>query len=47
MIRNYLKITWRNIIGQRSASVINILGLAMGISACLMIWMDCQLRVYL
>jgi putative ABC transport system permease protein len=37
MIRNYLKIAWRNILRQKGYSGINIIGLAIGIAACLLI----------
>ena len=37
MIRNYLKIAWRNITRQKAYSGINIMGLAIGIAACLLI----------
>src|SRR5215468_10867239 len=37
MIKNYLKIAWRNAIRQRGYSLINIIGLAIGIAACLLI----------
>src|SRR6476620_7891438 len=37
MIKNYLKIAWRNIIRQKGYSGINIVGLAIGIAACLLI----------
>ena len=37
MIRNYLKIAWRNIMRHKAYSGINILGLAIGIAACLLI----------
>src|ERR1051325_6781944 len=37
MFQNYFKIAWRNIIRQKAYSVINILGLAIGIAACLLI----------
>jgi len=37
MIKNYLKIAWRNIIRQKGYSGINIIGLAIGIAACLLI----------
>ena len=37
MFRNYLKIAWRNIIRQKGYSGINIVGLAIGIAACLLI----------
>src|SRR6202000_1672379 len=37
MIRNYLKIAWRNIIKQKLYSLINITGLASGLAVCMMI----------
>jgi putative ABC transport system permease protein len=37
MIKNYLKIAWRNILRQKGYSGINIIGLAIGIAACLLI----------
>jgi putative ABC transport system permease protein len=37
MIRNYFKIAWRNIVRQKGYSGINIVGLAIGIAACLLI----------
>ena len=37
MIKNYFKIAWRNITRQKSYSGINIIGLAIGIAACLLI----------
>ena len=37
MIKNYFKIAWRNIIRQKGYSGINIIGLAIGIAACLLI----------
>ncbi|MDP4254405.1 MAG: ABC transporter permease [Bacteroidota bacterium] len=37
MIKNYLKIAWRNLIKDRTFSVINIFGLAVGIAAFLLI----------
>ena len=39
MIHNYLKIAWRNLVKHKSFSVINILGLAIGIAACLIIFL--------
>ena len=38
MIRNYLKIAWRNIVRHKSYSAINIAGLTVGIAACLLIF---------
>ena len=37
MFKNYLKIAWRNISGNKSNSVINLLGLSIGIACCLLI----------
>ncbi len=37
MIKNYIKIAWRNIKRQKAYAGINILGLAIGIAACLLI----------
>lgn len=39
MFKNYLKITWRNIIRQKGNSFINIAGLATGMTCCLLILM--------
>jgi putative ABC transport system permease protein len=37
MIKNYLKIAWRNLLRHKSFSLINIGGLSIGIAACLLI----------
>ncbi|WP_336517089.1 ABC transporter permease [Pollutibacter soli] len=37
MFRNYIKIAWRNIIRQKGYASINIIGLAIGVAACLLI----------
>jgi putative ABC transport system permease protein len=37
MFRNYLKIAWRNIKRQKGYSLINIIGLSIGVAACLLI----------
>src|SRR4029079_8255074 len=37
MIKNYFKIAWRNILRHKGYAGINILGLAIGIAACLLI----------
>lgn len=42
MLRNYLKIAWRNILKSKGTSVINIAGLATGIAVVLMIGMWIQ-----
>ncbi|MCL6258165.1 ABC transporter permease [Aquiflexum sp. TKW24L] len=39
MISNYLKVSLRNIIRQRSYSVINIVGLGIGLATCLLIFL--------
>jgi putative ABC transport system permease protein len=39
MIKNYLKIAWRNLLKHKSFSFINIVGLAIGIGACLIIFL--------
>ena len=38
MIQNYLKIAWRNLLKHKGFSFINIIGLAIGIAACLIIF---------
>jgi len=38
MIKNYLKIAWRNIVRHKAYSAINIAGLAVGIAASLLIF---------
>jgi len=37
MLRNYIKIAWRNLIRNRAFSAINIAGLAIGLATCLLI----------
>ncbi|GAB3175453.1 ABC transporter permease [Telluribacter humicola] len=37
MIKNYLKIAWRNIIRNKTFSAINILGLAVGLTCCMLL----------
>jgi putative ABC transport system permease protein len=39
MIQNYLKIAWRNLLKHKGFSFINILGLAIGIGSCLIIFL--------
>lgn len=39
MFRNYLKITWRNLLKSKVFSAINILGLTIGITCCMMIFL--------
>ncbi len=47
MIRNYLKIAWRNLIKNWSFSTINVLGLALGMMASIFIllWIDDELKM--
>jgi putative ABC transport system permease protein len=42
MIKNYLKIAWRNIIRHKGYSAINVAGLGVGIAACLLIFVVIQ-----
>lgn len=37
MIKNYLKIAWRNLVRQKSFSLINVLGLSLGLACCLIL----------
>jgi putative ABC transport system permease protein len=37
MIRNYFKIAWRNLVNNKTDSIINIIGLSIGMAACLLI----------
>jgi len=39
MIKNYFTIAWRNLVKHKSFSFINILGLAIGIAACMIIFL--------
>ncbi len=39
MLQNYLKVAWRNLLKHKSFSLINILGLATGIGACMIIFL--------
>jgi putative ABC transport system permease protein len=47
MIRNYMKIAWRNLIRNKAFSLINIMGLALGMASSLLIvlWIQDELRV--
>ena len=42
MIKNYFKIAWRNLLKNKAFSVINILGLSIGISVCFIIMLYVQ-----
>jgi putative ABC transport system permease protein len=37
MIKNYLKIAWRNLLRYKGFSIINILGLAIGLACCILV----------
>jgi putative ABC transport system permease protein len=39
MLRNYLKIAWRNIIRHKTNTAINVVGLALGMTCCLFIFL--------
>lgn len=39
MLKNYFKIAWRNIVRHKVYAAINVLGLALGISACIVIYL--------
>src|ERR1700712_2363666 len=39
MIRNYIKTAWRSLSRNKSYAAINIVGLAIGIAACLLIFL--------
>ncbi len=40
MFKNYFKTAWRNMVKNKTATVINISGLTLGITACLIIYLD-------
>ncbi|NIR65303.1 MAG: hypothetical protein GWN00_20980, partial [Aliifodinibius sp.] len=46
MIKNYFKIAFRNLVKQKGYSIINIIGLAVGMASCLLIllWVQDELR---
>jgi putative ABC transport system permease protein len=45
MLKNYFKIAWRNLLGNRASSIINISGLAVGMAVAILIglWMQDEL----
>ena len=47
MIKNYLKIAWRNIVRNKAFSIINIMGLALGLACSLliMLWVNDEKNV--
>ncbi|HVX28455.1 MAG TPA: ABC transporter permease, partial [Parafilimonas sp.] len=42
MFKNYFKTAWRNIIRNKVFSIINVLGLALGLCACIVIYVICS-----
>src|SRR6187200_690925 len=42
MIRNYFKTAWRNLRKRKAYSIINILGLTLGIASCVVIFLVVQ-----
>jgi putative ABC transport system permease protein len=42
MIKNYIKTAWRNLLRNKSYTAINVVGLAVGIAACLLIFLVIQ-----
>src|SRR4051812_23865340 len=45
MLKNYFKIAWRNMVKNKTVSVINVLGLTLGITACLIIYLDTRFEL--
>ncbi|TSJ43041.1 FtsX-like permease family protein [Mucilaginibacter corticis] len=45
MIKNYFKIAWRNIVRHKAYSAINVAGLAIGVAACLLIFVVIQFEL--
>ncbi|WP_266368349.1 ABC transporter permease [Tellurirhabdus rosea] len=39
MLTNYLKIAWRNLLRNKTFSAINILGLSVGMTCCMLLWL--------
>src|ERR1700749_1145660 len=42
MLRNFIKIAWRNVIRHKSHTAINVTGLALGMTCCLFIFLWVQ-----
>src|ERR1700728_2181906 len=42
MFKNYFLIAWRNIVRNKLFTIINMLGLTLGISACIIIFLVCR-----
>src|SRR3978361_118165 len=39
MIKNYIKTAWRNLMHNKSYATLNVVGLAVGVAACLLIFL--------
>src|SRR5450432_2740508 len=39
MLKNYIKIAWRNLLKNKAFTLINIMGLTIGITVCMMIFL--------
>jgi len=46
MIKNYLKVAWRNLLKRKAYTLINILGLATGMAVCLLIVLFIQSELH-
>lgn len=42
MFKNYFRIAWRNILRHKAFAIINILGLTLGVCACIVIFLVCR-----
>jgi putative ABC transport system permease protein len=42
MLKNYIRIAWRNILHQKTFTIINISGLTLGVCACIVIFLVCR-----
>ena len=42
MIKNYLKVAWRNLVKNKVFSFINIFGLAIGLACCILMFLFIQ-----
>jgi putative ABC transport system permease protein len=45
MLKNYFKIAWRNVVRHKAYATINIAGLAVGVAACLLIFLVIQFEL--
>lgn len=42
MLKNYFRIAWRNLLRHKAFAIINILGLTLGVCACIIIFLVCR-----